>query len=219
MKKIILLILDGFGIRKESHGNAILNANMPNYNYLLNNYPHSSLQASGKYVGLEENQMGNSEVGHLSIGAGRLIKQNVAQISDMFKNKELDTNDTYKDLLNYVINNNKPLHLMALISDGGIHSKLSFILNMIDKLYEDGVKEIYVHAITDGRDTDIHSSYKYIKQVKDKLEKYNIGKIVSICGRYYAMDRDKKWNRTKYYSDMLTFGKSVKINDIEFSSQ
>ena len=210
MKKVILVIFDGFGMREEKNGNAVLNADMPNFNYLLNNYPHSLLQASGKYVGLPEGQMGNSEIGHLSIGAGRLIKQNYMQIEDMFKNKELIDNETYLDMINYVHENDKPLHLMALISPGGIHSHLKFILEMIDNLHKDNVN---VHAITDGRDTDVHSSEEYLKQVEEKLEKYKMGKIVSISGRYYAMDRDKKWNRTKYYSDMITLGKAVKIPD------
>ncbi len=211
MKKVILVIFDGFGMRDEKLGNAVLNADMPNFNYLLNNNPHSLLQASGKYVGLPEGQMGNSEIGHLSIGAGRLVKQNYMQIEDMFNNKELIDNEAYLDMVNYVHENNKPLHLMALISPGGIHSHLKFILEMIDNLHKDNVNNVYVHAITDGRDTDIHSAYSYIEQVSEKLEKYKMGKVVSICGRYYAMDRDKKWARTKYYSDMITEGKAIKI--------
>ncbi len=211
MKKVILIIFDGFGMRKEKEGNAVLNADMPNFNYLLNNYPHCLLQASGKYVGLEDNQMGNSEVGHLSIGAGRLVKQNFMQIEEMFKNKELEDNEAYLDMVKYVHENNKPLHLMALISPGGIHSHLNFILSMLDNLHKDNVNNVYVHAITDGRDTDVHSAYSYIAQVEEKLEKYKMGKVVSVCGRYYAMDRDKKWARTKYYSDMITEGKAVKV--------
>ena len=211
MKKVILVIFDGFGLRDEKQGNAILNADMPNYNYLLNNYPHSRLQASEQYVGLPKGQMGNSEIGHLSIGAGRLIKQNYMQIEDMFKNNELADNEAYLDMVHYVHENNKPLHLMALISPGGIHSHLNFILDMIENLHKDNVTNVYVHAITDGRDTDIHSAYSYIEQVEQKLEKYNMGKVVSVCGRYYAMDRDKKWARTKYYSDMITKGTGVKI--------
>ena len=214
MKKVLLLVLDGFGIREEKKGNAVLSADMPNFNELIKKYPNTTLNASGEFVGLEENQMGNSEVGHISLGSGRLVKQNVAQIKEMFEDG-VSNNETYQELVNYVKENNKPLHLMALISDGGIHSKLSFILKMIDNLYKDGVKEVYVHAITDGRDTDIHSAYSYIKQVEDKLTKYNIGKITSICGRYYAMDRDKKYKRTKYYSDMLVYEKGFKVSNIE----
>ena len=215
MKKVLLIVLDGFGIRKEKDGNAILNADIPTFNKLWNTYPHSLLEASGEAVGLTKNQMGNSEIGHLSIGAGRLIKQNIAQINDMFLNNELKDNDAYNDMINYVKENDKPLHIMALISDGGIHSHIKFVLNMIDKLYTDKVSNVYVHAITDGRDTDVHSAYKYIKQVDDKLKEYKMGQVVSVCGRYYAMDRDKKWNRTRYYSDMVTLGKGVKINNIE----
>lgn len=215
MKKVLLIVLDGFGIRKEEKGNAITHADMPTFNKLWNEYPHSLLEASGRAVGLTKGQMGNSEIGHLSIGAGRLIKQNITQIDDMFNNNELKDNEVYKEMVDYARVNNKPVHLMALISDGGIHSHIKFVLNMIDKLNEDKVKEVYVHAITDGRDTDIHSAYKYIKQVEDKLVSYNLGHVVSICGRYYAMDRDKKWERTKLYSDMVTLGKGVKIDNIE----
>ena len=215
MKKVLLVILDGFGIRKEDKGNAIKSADMPTFNKLWDEYPHSLLEASGRAVGLTKGQMGNSEIGHLSIGAGRLVKQNITQIDDMFNNNELKDNEVYKEMVDYARVNNKPVHLMALISDGGIHSHIKFVLDMIDKLYEDKVKEVYVHAITDGRDTDIHSSYKYIKMVEDKLVEYNLGHVVSICGRYYAMDRDKKWDRTKLYSDMVTLGKGVKITNIE----
>ena len=215
MKKVLLIILDGFGIRNETKGNAIKNADMPTFNKLWEEYPHSLLEASGRAVGLTKGQMGNSEIGHLSIGAGRLVKQNITQIDDMFNNNELKDNATYKEMVDYARVNNKPIHLMALISDGGIHSHIKFVLNMIDKLYEDKVKEVYVHAITDGRDTDIHSSYKYIKQVEDKLVQYNLGHVVDVCGRYYAMDRDKKWDRTKLYSDMVSIGKGVNINNIE----
>lgn len=215
MKKVLLIILDGFGIRNEEKGNAIKHADMPTFNKLWEEYPHSLLEASGRAVGLTAGQMGNSEIGHLSIGAGRLIKQNITQIDDMFNNNELKDNEVYKEMVDYARVNHKPVHLMALISDGGIHSHIKFVLNMIDNLYEDKVKEVYVHAITDGRDTDVHSSYKYIKQVEDKLVEYKLGHVVSVCGRYYAMDRDKKWNRTKYYSDMVTLGKGVQITDLE----
>ena len=215
MKKILMIVLDGFGIRNDKFGNAILNAKTPYYDNLIKNYPHSLLNASGEAVGLEKGQMGNSEIGHLSLGAGRLIKQNVTQIREMFEKNELDNNDSYIELVNYLKETNRPLHLMALVSDGGIHSHISFILNMIDKLYIDGIKKIYVHAITDGRDTDTNVAYKYIKEVNDRLLKYKIGQVVSICGRYYAMDRDKKWDRIKYYSDMVTKGIGVKADNFE----
>ena len=210
-----MVILDGFGIRKEQMGNAIKNANMPNYNYIFDHYPHSELQASGRYVGLEKGQMGNSEVGHMSIGAGRLVKQNFMQIEDFFKNNEISTNTAYLNMINYVRENNKPLHIMALASDGGIHSHIKFILNMLDKLHEDNIKNVYIHAITDGRDTKVDVAYNYIKELEDKLVEYNMGHVVTVCGRYYAMDRDKKWNRTKLYSDMITLGKGVISNNIK----
>lgn len=215
MKKVITIILDGFGVRDESKGNAIKNASMPNYRTLLSSYPHSKLEASGRAVGLEKGQMGNSEVGHMTIGAGRLIKQNFMQIEDAFKNDEFKDNESFNDLVNYVKDNDVPLHLMALCSDGGIHSHIDFILHMIDRLHQEHVTNVYVHAITDGRDTATDVAYKYIKEINDRLAEYKMGKVVSICGRYYAMDRDKKWDRTKYYSDLVTMGKGALINDIE----
>lgn len=215
MKKVLLIVLDGFSIRKDEKGNAIKQVDMPTFNKLWDDYPHSLLEASGRAVGISKGQIGNSEIGHLSIGAGRLVKQNITQIDDMFTNNELKDNKTYKEMVDYARVNNRPIHLMALISDGGKHSHIKYVLNMIDKLYEDKVKQVYVHAITDGRDSDIHSSYKYIKQVEDKLVEYKLGHVVSVCGRYYAMDKDKKWDRTKYYSDMVTMGKGVKITNLE----
>ena len=217
MKKVITIILDGFGVREESKGNAIKNASMPNYRTLLSTYPHSKLEASGRAVGLEKGQMGNSEVGHMTIGAGRLIKQNFMQIEDAFADDEFKDNVAFNDLVNYVKDNDVPIHLMALCSDGGIHSHIKFILKMIDILHQEHVTNVYVHAITDGRDTATNVAYSYLKEINDKLTEYNMGKIVSICGRYYAMDRDKKWERTKFYSDLVTTGKGVLVNDIEAS--
>jgi 2,3-bisphosphoglycerate-independent phosphoglycerate mutase len=215
MKKVLTIILDGFGIRNDSHGNAIKMANMPNFNKLWNEYPHSLLKASERAVGLEKGQMGNSEVGHETIGAGRLIKQNVMQIDDFFKNDELKDNPAYNDLLNYVKDNDRPIHLMALCSDGGIHSELRFILKLIGRLHQDQINNVYVHAITDGRDTKTNVSYNYLKQISDLLNEYHMGKIVSVCGRYYAMDRDQKWERTKLYSDLVTEGKGFNTNNLE----
>jgi len=133
----------------------------------------------------------------------------------MFNNKELNSNESYKDMISYVKENNKPLHLMALISDGGIHSHIKFILRMLDELHKDGVNNVLIHAITDGRDCDAHSSMKYLNMLQEKLNTYQMGKVVDICGRYYAMDRDKKWARTKYYSELVTLGKGYIVKNLE----
>lgn len=215
MKKVLTIILDGFGIRSDINSNAIKLAKLPNFDMLINKYPHSLLEASGRAVGLEKGQMGNSEVGHLTIGAGRLIKQNFMQIEDMFKNDELKDNKCYLDMVSYVKEHDCPLHLMALCSDGGIHSHIKFILKMLDKLHEDQIDNVYVHAISDGRDTDTMVCLNYLTEIDAKLKEYKMGKIVSVCGRYYAMDRDKKWDRTKLYSDLITMGTGTYTNDIK----
>ncbi len=212
MKKILTVILDGFGMRNEKHGNAVLNSNINNFISLWENYPHCLLKASEEAVGLEEHQMGNSEVGHTTIGAGRLIKQPLKEVTD-FLDEEYKKNVVYQELINYLKENNRPLHIIGLTSDGGIHSHIRLMLKMIDNLYNSGIKKIYYHAITDGRDTKTEVSYNYIKEVDDKLTGYHIGKVESVCGRYYAMDRDKKWNRTQKYYDLLVGNYSIPVSD------
>lgn len=212
MKKILTVVLDGFGMRNEKHGNAVLNSNINNFINLWENYPHCLLRASEEAVGLEPHQMGNSEVGHTTIGAGRLIKQPLKEYTD-FLTEEYKNNKTYNDLISYLKENNKPLHIIGLTSDGGVHSHIRLILKMIDNLYNSGIKKIYYHAITDGRDTKINVSYNYIKEIDDKLKNYNIGEVITVCGRYYAMDRDQKWSRTQKYYDLLVGNYSILVPD------
>ena len=214
MKKVLLLILDGFGMTKEINSN-MKNAEMPNFNNIWNNYPHSLLGASGQSIGLKENQVGGSEIGHISIGAGRKIKNEITQMNEMFKNNNLRDNEVYQEMVNYASDNDKPIHIMALLSDAGKESHIAYVLNMIDKLNASQIDNICVHVITDGKDVDDHSALKYIDIVEEKLNKYNIGKIVSVCGRYFAMDQNNKWKRTKYYSDMLTKGIGVYAKNIK----
>lgn len=215
MKKVITIILDGIGLRDEVHGNAVKQANMNNFVKLWNEYPHSLLKASEKYVGLLKGQFGNSEVGHQIIGAGRLIKQKEAVVEELFTSNKIKSNMTYQDMINYVKINNKTLHIMMLASDGGVHSELRFLLYMLDNLKEDGVTDIYLHLITDGRDTKETCAYKYIEEVEKKCRELGIGKIASLCGRYYAMDRDANFNRTKLYYDLVTKGEGIKSTDIQ----
>lgn len=219
MKKIITVILDGVGMRDVTHGNAVKMASMSNFIKLWNTYPHSLLKASETSVGLLKGQFGNSEVGHLTIGAGRLIKQKVTIIEELFQDNRLKNNIVYNEMVNYVKNNQKPLHLMMLVSDGGVHSKLEFLINMLEQLKTDGVTNVLIHVITDGRDTKEKVAYEYIKQVEDKIKELNIGKIVSMCGRYYAMDRDKNYNRTKLYYDLVTKNNGNYSNNIQVALQ
>ena len=213
MKKILTIILDGFGYREEEYGNAIKAAQMNFFNKLWEEYPHTLLKASEEAVGLHEGQFGNSETGHQTIGAGRLIKQNETLDNDFFQNRDaiLD-NVTFNKLLE---NKDKTIHLMGLCSDGNVHAGIDDAINMYDLLVKNGFKNIYFHIITDGRDTDMHSSYKYINMIEEKIKENKIGNIATICGRYYAMDRDKNYDRTKIYYELVTKGIGIETNKIQ----
>lgn len=205
MKKVLTIILDGFGYREDEKGNAIKLAKLTNFENLWQNYPHSLLEASGPSVGLEEGQFGNSEVGHLTIGAGRKIKQPINQVKDFIEN-DMDSNELYQSMLEKILENQKKVHLMGLFSDGKVHSDINQMINVYHKLVQKGVKNIFFHIITDGRDTSQKSAISYISQIEKQIAKTGIGKIATICGRYYAMDRDHKWERTKKYYDLIIRG-------------
>ncbi len=219
MKKVITVILDGVGMRDEVHGNAVKQASMSNFIKLWNKYPHSLLKASESSVGLLKGQFGNSEVGHLTIGAGRMTKQKVTIIEELFQDNRLKNNIVYNEMINYVKNNSKHLHLMMLTSDGGVHSRLKFLLDMLEQLKSDGVTNVLIHVITDGRDTKEKVAYEYIRQVEEKIKELGIGRIVSMCGRYYAMDRDKNYQRTKLYYDLVTRNSGNYSNNIQVALQ
>lgn len=213
MKKVIMLILDGFGINEDEYGNAIKQASMPNYTDLFNEYPHSILQASGEYVGLPDDQFGNSEVGHLTIGAGRKLKQDITLCNEVLGSTLIEKNEVLLELIDHINANNGVLHLMGLVSDGGVHSDITYMKNLLSHLKNMGVKKVKFHVITDGRDTATKSSIGFIDDLNNSLKENNIGNIATICGRYYAMDRDNKWERTRIYSDMLLNGKGVAIKN------
>lgn len=211
MKKVIMVILDGFGLNDLENGNAIKAANMKTFNNLFKEYPHSVLQASGEYVGLPDDQFGNSEVGHLTIGAGRRIKQDLLKANELLGSPSIEQNDKLIELVNHTINNNSTLHLCGLVSDGRVHSDIKYMKNILGHLKNMGVKKVKFHAITDGRDTKVDSSIGYLTELENVMKALNIGKISTVCGRYYAMDRDNKWERTKVYSDLLLKGVGIKI--------
>lgn len=211
MKKVIMVILDGFGLNDLENGNAIKDANMETFNNLFKEYPHSVLQASGEYVGLPDDQFGNSEVGHLTIGAGRRIKQDLLKANELLGSPSIEQNDKLIELVNHTINNNSTLHLCGLVSDGRVHSDIKYMKNILGHLKNMGVKKVKFHAITDGRDTKVDSSIGYLTELENVMKTLNIGKISTVCGRYYAMDRDNKWERTKVYSDLLLKGVGIKI--------
>ena len=208
MKKILTIILDGFGLREETHGNAIKAADMKCFNKIWEEYPHSVLDASEEKVGLQEGQFGNSEVGHLTIGAGRLIKQNPTLVSDFLKSNVLE-NENFNKLL---MNKEKDIHLMGLCSDGNVHSNINYIIAFYKILVKNGFHNIHFHLITDGRDTGVHECLKYINMITDVIKENKVGDIATVCGRYYAMDRNKNYDRTKKYYDLVTSGIGITNN-------
>ena len=210
MKKILTIVLDGFGYREEEKGNAIKLAGMRVYEDFWNNHPHTTLYASEERVGLLKGQLGGSEIGHMTIGAGRVIRSFVHQIADFFEAPEGAQN--YKELLGKT---DKTIHIMGLCSDKLIHSDVNHFIKMYELLVKNGFKKIYFHLITDGRDSKIDSAFEYISMVQDKINEYQIGSIATLCGRYFAMDRDNNYDRTKMYYDLVTAGRGTKILDIK----
>jgi 2,3-bisphosphoglycerate-independent phosphoglycerate mutase len=213
MKKVALIILDGWGIGDGSKSDAIANANTPYLDNLIKSNPHSTLLTSGEHVGLPVGQMGNSEVGHLNIGAGRIVYQDLAKINKAVKEKTIDTNTELVNTFNYVKENNKDLHLMGLVSEGGVHSSQAHLHYLCDLAKQNDIKNVFIHVFTDGRDTDPKSGLNYIKNLEEHL-KTSTGKIATVIGRYYAMDRDKRWERVKLAYDLLTDAKGEKTNDV-----
>ena len=214
MKKILMIILDGFGYREEVHGNAIKQAVMPNYDKLWNDYPHMLLRASEQSVGLPEGQFGNSEVCHTILGAGKLLRQKQLIATEELSKDSFLTNEAFNNMVDYVNERNKALHIMGLLSDGGVHSNIEHFLKMLEHLKTKGVKRVYFHAITDGRDTPVDSCRKYIDMLQQAINENSLGSLATICGRYYAMDRDTNYDRTKIYYDLLTKGKGNKPLDL-----
>ena len=214
MKKILTIIFDGFGIRDEEKGNAVKAANMQNFDNLWKNYPHALLDASEEAVGLNVGQPGNSEVGHMTIGAGRILKQPEILVNEFLENPDLEDKNVSK-LLSL---KDKDIHIMGLCSDGNIHAGVDDFINMYKFLVNNGFTKIHFHIITDGRDTKVNEAFKYIKMVQDEITKNNnVGEIASVCGRYYAMDRDENWARTKVYYDLVVNGVGVNALDVQKS--
>lgn len=201
---VVLVILDGWGYRPEKRANAIALADIPVMNSLINAYPHTLIQASGKAVGLPKGQMGNSEVGHLNLGAGRVVPQELVRISDAIEDGSIFNNSALLEVCQDVVNSQSKLHLMGLCSDGGVHSHLDHLIGLLDLAKLQGVSDVCVHVITDGRDTNTTEGINYIKAIQEHIDKIGIGKIVTICGRYYAMDRDRRWDRIKKAYDLYT---------------
>ncbi|MCS6904288.1 MAG: 2,3-bisphosphoglycerate-independent phosphoglycerate mutase [Bacteroidia bacterium] len=210
--KVILIILDGWGIAEDPTVSAIDKANLPFYRYLIKNYPFTQLKACGNAVGLPEGQMGNSEVGHITIGAGRIVYQDLERISRAIANGALEKNPAFERLLSYCNNNNRPLHIMGLVSEGGVHSSLNHLIGIIDLLQKAQFsQDIYFHVFTDGRDTAPTSALGFVETLEHQLSKLPRARIASLIGRYYAMDRDKRWERTLKAYNLLTRAEGQKF--------
>jgi 2,3-bisphosphoglycerate-independent phosphoglycerate mutase len=217
-KKVILMILDGWGKSPDPKVSAIDNAQTPFIDALYKTYPNASLRTDGLNVGLPEGQMGNSEVGHMNLGAGRIVYQDLVKINLAVKNKTLQEEKVLKNAFEYAKTNNKSVHLLGLVSDGGVHSHIKHLFGLIDAANNYGLKDVFVHAFTDGRDVDPKSGYGFISELEDYLHK-TTGKLATVTGRYYAMDRDKRWERVKLAYDALVEGKGQKTHDILKSIQ
>lgn len=216
--KALLIILDGWGIGDHSKGDVISSTPTPYWDHLLNTYPHSQLQASGENVGLPDGQMGNSEVGHLNIGAGRVVYQDLVKINKAVKDGSILENPEIKSAFSYARDNGKAIHFMGLTSDGGVHSSLDHLFALCDIAKTYGLEKVYIHCFMDGRDTDPHSGKGFIEQLSAHCEK-SAGQIASIIGRYYAMDRDKRWDRVKVAYDLLVKGEGKQADDMVAAMQ
>ncbi len=202
-KPVMLMIMDGFGISDNEKGNAVKMAATPNLDLLMKEYPMNYLHAHGEYVGLPEGQMGNSEVGHMNLGAGRIVYQSLTRINKAIKDGEFQHNKAYLNAMKNVVENDSKLHLFGLLSDGGVHSHIKHIKALVDMAKANGVKETYVHAFLDGRDVPPKSAITYIEDLESHMKAINYGKIASVHGRYYAMDRDKNWDRVQVSYDII----------------
>lgn len=209
----LLVILDGWGKGRDAASDALQAADTPFVDSLYHDYPNSELVTYGEQVGLPEGQMGNSEVGHLNIGAGRVVYQDFARINKAVREDTLREEQVLKDALQYAKDNNKAVHLMGLVSDGGVHSHINHLLALCDITEKEGLENVFIHAFTDGRDTDPKGGAKYLETVLKHIENQAV-KLASVVGRYYAMDRDKRWERVKLAYDLLVNAKGEKTNDI-----
>ena len=212
-KKLALLILDGWGYGRQDISDAIFNANTPYFDYLIETYPNSRLEASGMAVGLPEGQMGNSEVGHMNLGAGRVVYQELGRIHKAVDDHELPENAVVKNAFEYAKQNNVDVHFIGLVSDGGVHSHTKHLRGLCDAAKEFGLKNVFIHAFLDGRDTDPNSGVGYITDLENYI-KDTPAKVASAIGRYYAMDRDNRWERVALAYDLMVHGTGKESKDI-----
>ena len=222
-KLTMLMILDGFGENPKKEGNAVKLAKTPNIDRLMKEYPNTKIAASGLAVGLPEGQMGNSEVGHTNIGAGRIVYQELTRITKSIENGDFFSNEELVKAMENCKKNNSKLHILGLVSDGGVHSHIRHLFGLLEMAKRRDIEEVYVHCFLDGRDTPPASAESYIQELEEKMRKKGVGKIATVAGRFYGMDRDKRWNRIQKAYNAIVFGEGNKssqvINAIESSYQ
>lgn len=213
---VAIIILDGFGWRQDTDHNAVALANKPNFDRYWEEFPHATMQASGLAVGLPEGQMGNSEVGHTNIGAGRVVYQSITRIDKAIEEGDFDTNEALQGAINHAKENDSALHFMGLVSDGGVHSHQRHLKALLEEAKAKGIDKVYIHAFTDGRDVAPDSAAGFIKNLEGLLANEDLGKLATITGRFYAMDRDQRWARVKRAYDAIVYGEG---HQTENSSQ
>jgi len=215
MKPILLVIMDGLGINPDSEGNAVAGAKTPIIESILSEYPSTSIGASGGHVGLPDGQMGNSEVGHLNMGAGRVVFQNFTRISNAIDSGAIKTNLVLTSILNDLKSSGKALHLMGLLSDGGVHSHINHLMALLEMAKSEGLEKVYVHPFMDGRDTPPRSGKKYIEELESCMSETGVGSIATLMGRFYAMDRDNRWDRVEKAYRMMVEGGDRRLSSAQ----
>ncbi|NLP49352.1 2,3-bisphosphoglycerate-independent phosphoglycerate mutase [Bacillus sp. RO1] len=212
-KPVALIILDGFAMRGETTGNAVAQANKPNFDKFWSTYPHAQLTASGEAVGLPEGQMGNSEVGHLNIGAGRIVYQSLTRVNVAIREGDFYENETFLNAIKHAKEKGKNLHLFGLLSDGGVHSHIQHLFALLKLAKREGMDRVYIHGFLDGRDVAPKSAPEFIEQLNEQLLDLGVGEIATISGRYYSMDRDKRWDRVEKSYRAMVYGEGPTYND------
>lgn len=215
VKPLMLVIFDGLGLNERKEGNAVKLSNIPNLTRIWTEYPTTSLKCSGLDVGLPKGQMGNSEVGHLNIGAGRIVYQDLTRIDRAIESSEFMKNKVFLDAIEHVKNNNSALHLYGLLSDGGVHSHINHAKALLHLAKSHNLEKVYLHAFLDGRDVPPKSAKEYFEEIEDEMDEISLGKVATVMGRYYAMDRDKRWERVKRAYDAMTQGIGLKAKNAQ----
>lgn len=210
---VALIVLDGFGCRDEIKGNAIAQAKKPNFDRFWKQYPHNHLGASGESVGLPDGQMGNSEVGHMNLGAGRIVYQNFTRVNIAIREHEFEKNETFLNAIDHVKKHDSALHLFGLLSDGGVHSHITHMYALLRLAKDHGLKKVYVHGFLDGRDVGPQTAKIYVNDTLEKMKEYGVGEFATISGRYYSMDRDKRWDRVEKCYRAMVYGEGPTYTD------